>query len=106
MELTRVNCGFSFLTNDGATRLIVAADALLANSSRTTDDREFCFSIRQTYGDPEKFVSSHVDAELFSHQKENDDFIEQLRGLIDSLGTRHCPGTALHETVAPPHTFY
>jgi hypothetical protein len=46
MKLTGVNCGFSFLTNDGATRLIVAADALWANSSRATDDREYRFSIR------------------------------------------------------------
>lgn len=28
MELTRINFGFSFLTNDGATRFIAAADAL------------------------------------------------------------------------------
>lgn len=77
----------------------------LAKSSRTADNREFRFSIRQTYGDLEKFARSHADAELFSHQKENDNFIEQLRGLIDSLGTRHCLGKRLlYETVAPTHT--
>jgi hypothetical protein len=41
MELTRVNFRLSFLTNDGATRFIAAADALWTNASRSADDREF-----------------------------------------------------------------
>jgi hypothetical protein len=38
MELTRINLRLSFSTNDGATRLIAAADALLPRSFRTADD--------------------------------------------------------------------
>ncbi len=38
MELTRINFRLSFSTNDGATRFIAAADALLPRSFRTADD--------------------------------------------------------------------